>query len=124
MKKIRGLLIDPFNKKSEVVEIEDKLEVFYKMIDCSTINIANRMINGKEYAIVVDDEGLFKEENKVSAKSPINQNLVGKLLIFNDGMEDLESLTNEDIKLLRECIIRFPFAIITDVIVSDWWLNR
>lgn len=57
MKKIKGILIDVYNKKVEEIEFERSLENFYKLIKCDLVTTAPMDVNND---LVVDDEGLLK----------------------------------------------------------------
>ena len=67
-KLLRGVLVDVENEKASVIEIPDKLEEFYKILNCSCIDITIRSIgSNKKYNIVCDDEALLKSNPKISA---------------------------------------------------------
>ena len=116
---IKFILIDPFNDETnlngEVVQIEPNLENYYKLLDCKTIDITTRYIGGKPYDIIVDDEGLLKENN-ISCINPAsylipenyrqNDLLAGKVLITKYDEESGKniSLSNEDIKNIQNHI--------------------
>lgn len=102
-KKLLGVLVDVYNEKAQALEIEDELESFYKILDCSCIDIVRRRIGGRyknAFEIVCDDEGLFREPHKISAISNLGvAQLVGNIFITgtvdNDG--NLTSLTEYDV---------------------------
>ena len=96
---IRGVLIDVVNNTAKVVEIEKKLESYYKILNCNLIDITSRYIGDRLFDIICDDEGLYKENFIVSAltknRTPA---LVGNLFVVKfDGCEDETSLTDEEI---------------------------
>lgn len=97
--KIKGVLVDVFNKRIETREIEDTLEGYYELLNCDMIEIVSRHIGGKDYDIICDEEGLLKVNPIVSAIDSNNQPmLVGSLFIVNYGGNGEEaSLTEEDI---------------------------
>lgn len=101
---IKGVLIDVFNEKAEVVEIEKSLESYYKILDCTCIDITSRKIGDREFDIVCDDEGLFHEPQKISAITKAHKPaLVGNLLIVKfDGEEDITSLDDDDIQYVMQ----------------------
>ena len=118
--KIKFILVDPFNhdinkSNGEVIEMEPELENYYKLLDCETIDITQRYIGGKPYDIIVDDEGLLKE-NKISCINPAsylisdnyrqNDLLAGKVLItkYNEESGKNISLNDEDIKNIQNRI--------------------
>ena len=100
--KIRGVLLDTVKDKVEVVEFEPTLENYYRMLHCDMIEIAVRKIgvrNGKVFDIVCDEEGLFKQDNKISAINDLGKvMLVGSLLIVGlaDEEGDETSLSEAD----------------------------
>lgn len=60
------------------------LDDMYREIGCDTIDITTRMVGGKSFDFIVDDEGLFKENPQISAVyagDPIEPALVGTLII-------------------------------------------
>lgn len=103
---IKGLLIDVENGKVEVVEIPQKLEEYYKLLNVECIDIVNRYIANELYTIVCDDEALLKENPQLSAVDYWNKPMLyGNLFItkYTDS-EYLESLSDEDVDRLRNCI--------------------
>ena len=83
---ITGVLI---NAKEKRVEIQNKLQEFYRYLDCDLIDIVYRTVNGVPVCIVIDDEGLLKDGYIVSAfgDDGIPQ-LVGNLLVFSQRTDD------------------------------------
>lgn len=103
---MRGLLLDVMQNKVEVVEVNG-LDDYYRLIGCSLIDITQRKIAGKYYEIICDDEGLLKENPKISAINDMGQPmLVGNLIIAEEVDEDgnLTDLLDADIKHIRENI--------------------
>ena len=98
-------LIDVINEKAEVVEAEDKLEDFYRLLNCSVIDIVRRKVGGRFYDIICDDNGLFAENPKISAIDDFgNVMFVGNLLITGlpDEEGELTSLTDGDIAYISK----------------------
>lgn len=62
-KKIKGVLIEP-NKGLRVVEIDDDVEEYHKLLDCRTFDIQRITVDGKEFDVYIDDEGKFIEDNE------------------------------------------------------------
>lgn len=88
-------------------KIKNDLDTYYKMIQCNCIDIVERKIGGKVFDIVLDDEGLLKEN---PIPSMIEKNgrimLVGNLLIcHHDNNGNLTSLDKEDKDLIEKNII-------------------
>ena len=106
-----GYLIDP-EGHTGVIGIPNSLDEYYELLNCRTIDIVKRKIGGKYYDIICDDEGLFKDEVRVSAvDSNGNAMLVGKLLICNDdGKGNEASLTHDDILNIEANICKIAFV--------------
>ena len=87
-------------KKPEIVDIEDDLKTYYKLIQCDSIDIVTRNIRKIPYSIVCDDEGLFVTSPKISAIDDNYQpQLVGNLVICGmpDDEGELTGLSEDDI---------------------------
>ena len=107
MKKLlRGVLVDVEKETASIVEIPDELDEFYRILNCDCIDIVSRRIGKhssgrqKRYNIVCDDEGLFKDPQKISAINNLGQpQLVGNLFIVGGTDQDgnLTSLWDSDI---------------------------
>lgn len=103
---IKAILIDVKNNCTEVVEIENTLDEYYRLIDCRCIDIVRRKIGRKYYDIICDDEGLFDESPKISAINNLGGvMLVGNLLITNADEEgETIGLTTDDIRYIKKRI--------------------
>lgn len=103
MKKLKVLVVN--EEGAKVVEVDNNIEEFHKIINCRCIDIATRKIgeNKKYYDIIVDDEGLFVENPRVSAiDSNLHSMLVGNLIITNyDSKGNTTSLSEKDIEYLK-----------------------
>lgn len=105
-KKLLGVLVDVWNEKMQAVEIEDNLDSLYKILDCSCIDIVRRRIGGrykKSFEIACDDEGLFREPQKISAIDNLGTaQLVGNIFITGESDADgnLTSLTEYDVSYI------------------------
>lgn len=104
--KVKGVLIDVYSSNVMVVEMQATLENYYNALQCDIIDIVNREINGKRFDIVCDDEGLFKENPKISAIDKNNDPmLVGNLFICNVDVTGKEcSLSDSDIELIMASV--------------------
>lgn len=115
--------IDTENSSSRVIETEGGLENYYKLLNCNRIDISSRMIDGQYFDIILDDEGLFREGNKISAVSEDGRpQLVGSLLICNyDGQGGESGLSDEDVEKIsrRLAIATSPDGEKYHVIVID-----
>lgn len=105
---MRGYLIDVQNDEHRVVEVNDsdRLGQYYDLIGCECIDIAVRSIGGNYYNVVLDDEGLLVSNPIVSAYDESHKPmLAGNLIVFGmDEQCDLASLTDEDVRRIRESI--------------------
>lgn len=99
---MKSLFFNVKENQFEVIEIEKPdLQFFDKKIGCDLIDIAVRKIDGKEFNIVLDEEGLLKEDPIVSAiDGNGNPMFVGNLMFFGgETTEDggLVGLTDAEI---------------------------
>lgn len=105
---MRMFLIDVNKGTAEPVDVEPKLQEYYKLLDCDTIDITERAINGVMYDIIVDDEGLFKNPAIPSAFNESNKKpaLVGNLLIcLHDSNGDEVGLEEKDVENIKTKLI-------------------
>lgn len=98
--KIKGVLIDVFKEEVREIEVEKNLDSYYKILGCDCIDIVNRQIGDKSFDIICDDEGVFKEPQKISAINNLGEPmLVGNLFVVKfDGVDDETSLSDDEIK--------------------------
>ena len=97
----------------KVMDIEDKLDVFYELIGCRCIDIVRRKIGHKYFDVICDDEGLFKDEPIVSAvDTQFRQMLVGNLIVSkSDDKGNQIDLSEEEIKqILRHTKTYFTLS--------------
>lgn len=78
------VILDP--KKGVRFGVVETLDDMYREIGCDTIDITRRMIGGKEFDIIVDDNGWLIEKPELSAifvhgDSEVEPALVGTLII-------------------------------------------
>lgn len=98
MKTLTGILIDVKNQTAQVTTIPDTLDGYYEALDCDCIDIVSRKVGERYFEIIADDEGLLKDDIKVSG---INSKgcvmLVGNIFVCKEnGHGDLKSLTDEE----------------------------
>lgn len=97
-KKMKTVLLDVFNEQVKTVEIERDLAAYYRALDCDTVEMVTRKIGKKRYLVVCDENGLFRDPQKISAIDDFGRPmLVGNLLFLNtdkygdeDGLSDLD----------------------------------
>ena len=74
--------IDAKTMSCKLMEIENNLETFYKLINTDAIQIVARVINGKMTQIICDEKGKLKEHQFISAtSSDFKETLVGNLIV-------------------------------------------
>ena len=96
------------------IEVEPKLEEYYRLIGCRCVDFAVRQIGGTAYNIICDDEGLL-EGKKVTAWSTRrnawgeHEVLVGNLLIFGYDPDNIENgckpLTDDDVLAIQRRMV-------------------
>ena len=103
---MKTVLLDVYNEKVEVIDIDDELDAFYEKLDCNCIDIVTRRIDGMEFDIMCDDEGLFHDPRKLSAINDMGEPmLVGTLMFFHhDDEGDLVGLTDEAVEFIQDHI--------------------
>lgn len=99
---MKTILLNVIEEKVEVIDIEPELDAYYRTLDCSTIDIVERKIGRKRFDIMCDDEGLFRDPQKISAIDNLGRPmLVGNLMFFNnDGKGNLTELSDNDISYI------------------------
>ena len=107
MSKLKGVLFK-FGVNPAVVEIEHTLDELHKLIDCDTIDITSRLIGGRRFYIVCDDEGLLKHKLPTAFYTNIRIALVGNLFVVAfDGVDDIWSLSEEEITHVLSCKLSY-----------------
>lgn len=98
---IRGLLLK--NGKLLETSLDGKLESYYERLDCEIIDIVSRDIGGERFAVVCDDCGVYAENSPISMidRDLLIPMLVGALFICNLNGDELDSLSDDDIRLIR-----------------------
>lgn len=105
-----GLLLSVTENEINSVKLDDKnvLQSMYDLMSCELVDVVrNVKIGNKRYDIVVDDEGLYKDNNKPSARcSDADQVLYGDIIVINVDEEKGEwvSLDEDDIENIQSHI--------------------
>lgn len=105
MKKIKGILIDVYNKKVEEIEFENKLENYYQIIKCDLVTTAPIDVNND---LVVDDEGLLKSPEYFFSFNDIREPQYagnGIIIGFNNKGEWISHSMN--IKAIKKSVVFF-----------------
>ena len=90
-------LIDPFEKAITSVYYDGDFHSIYNLIDCRTFDC----VRCGKYDLFVDDEGLFKEDQKFFATFDYPQPLAGKALVVGvdrEGETIPPSITLEELE--------------------------
>lgn len=90
-----------------VMDIEDKLDTYYKLIGCDLIEIPIRKIGNKFFSIVCDEEGLLKNNSISSCYCQATGEIfVGNLVICGQSRNgNLTGLNDADIIQIRDSIV-------------------
>ena len=112
-KLLRGVLVDVEKETVEIMEIVDELDEFYKILNCSCIDITKRSIGAtsKKFNIVCDDEALCKGEPKISAVDYFGiTQLCGNLFIVGGKIDDgnLTSLSESEAEYVKKLVKKMP----------------
>lgn len=118
---MKSLLIDVYRREVDIVDCSIYPDA-YKLLNCSTYDIPFRAIGfeNRVFGIVVDDEGLLKNNQIVSAVSPhFEEIFVGNLLItrFDEEGNQID-LSDDDINYLNRYIV--TGAMVNDGIVDSY----
>ena len=103
---MKALLLDTVGKTTKVVDA-NTLEDYYGLIGCDCIDIVTRKIGRKVYDIIVDDEGLLKDDPIISAIDDFGRvMLVGSMIICGlaDAEGELTDLSDNDIRYIKKRI--------------------
>lgn len=107
---MRGLLIDVINNEVKEVSITEYTD-YYQLIQCETFDIVDRGIGDQRFNLVCDDEGLLKPDPVISVLDQADlRMLVGNIVVTGpvDINGDLESLSDQDIQLIKSFIEEVP----------------
>ena len=116
---MKSLVLDVYENRLYETEFSDhlaeRLSELYKALDCSCIDMVERKIGRKYFTIVCDDEGLLREDVKISA---IN-NLGGVMLVGNLAFVNVDDngytvgLSRDEINYIKKriqpmCTQKYP----------------
>lgn len=102
VQKIKGVLLDIENNDAKVVEFEPRLQQYYNLLHCERIEFVPRTLgynrSHRRFDIVCDEEGTYKEGNKISAIDNLGRVMfVGSLLVVNRAENgETASLTDKE----------------------------
>tara|TARA_Y100000361_G_C11140986_1_gene335038 strand:- start:994 stop:1512 length:519 start_codon:yes stop_codon:yes gene_type:complete len=90
---MKAVLIDPFEPRISDVEIkDDHLLSYYSLIGCTTVTAIDAEYNGKPASLFLDDEGLFKNDQKFWHFPQHQEPLAGKAVLVGFDPSTGESL--------------------------------
>ena len=95
---MRVIIKEP-KKEAKIIEIEDKLDTYYKLINCSIIDIV-RVPFHPDIAIIVDDEGVWNEKEPNFWRGC--ETIYGTAIFAGVDGEDLTDLTEEQINYMLD----------------------
>ncbi len=113
--KIKVVILDALKGEHSFKTIDNNLHSFYQLLNCDTIEVVERKINGAYYDIILDEEFLLKVDNGEDLKPSIavfkNKNELSELHFGNafickhndDG--DFESLNNNEAYQILKTIV-------------------
>lgn len=109
---MKTALLITTDEKFREIPFENKLEFYYKHIDCDIIEVTHpRMLYkigdlSNKFIMIVDEEGVLKDNPKLnvyaSAFSGIS--LYGNVMIVKDTGKDFDGLTRKDHEKLATAI--------------------
>lgn len=109
---MKAVLFDVKKNDASVIDLPDEcdLETLYTKLDCKTIDIVDRFFNGTNYSVILDDEGLFKQDNIPSifttgTDEGVVETIVGNVIVckYNDN-GGMISLSDKDISTIMGCV--------------------
>ena len=117
---MRAFLVDVENGTAGEVQAAG-LDDYYRLLNCRLVAIPSFLIGGKEYDVIADDEGLYREGGaKVSAICRGKPALVGNLLILNQGANGEEApLCDLDCERIRQRLRRAVYGDGTDALILE-----
>ena len=103
------MIVFHLDSKAQTVGFIDTpggLDEWHKLTHSRVIDIAYRGINGKQYDIIIDDEGILSGGAIISAVSPDGEaRLFGSLVVCNHDADGNEiGLTPEDMRNIHDRI--------------------
>ena len=109
---LKMYLLDVENETASELDVLDDIHAFYRLLNCRCIDIVERTVAGRSFTFIVDDEGLLKDNPKISALDSAEWEpmLVGNLLICHTDFEsgELTALSDDDVIYLKSHIHTIP----------------
>lgn len=113
-KTIQAIFIDPFEQESKIVELNIKdndiiLEDCYKLLECDLVEF---VYFGDKEILIVDEEGLLKENRPFKLEGVGQQYFMGRALIVQEKGERCVGLDEDKIQNL---LSRVSFPTIQEI---------
>lgn len=103
---MRALILDAFNKDVRVVDPQN-LQDYYKLLNCSSVDVTNKKISDKQFNLIFDEEAELLETRRPSAMDDYGQAvLFNNLIIAGEGSfaGDFKDITDEEIEYVKKYI--------------------
>lgn len=109
---MRGLLFDTNTQDFTEIDVKDWHE-YHDLLNCRCIDVCRRKIGNKYFEIVLDDEGLLKDNPVLSASNPFDREclLVGNLIFYGgvDSEGDFTPITDDGVKTIKDNVMLGTF---------------
>jgi len=104
MKEITGVLVNPEEGTALIESVPDNLADWYRVLDCSTIDIVTKKIGLRYFEIVCDDNGRLRDHPRASALNKRGKPvLVGRLFVCSSNLDgELTSLDAKELAYVME----------------------
>ena len=73
-----ALILDAFNEDVRVVDPQN-LQDYYKLLNCSSVDVTNKKISDKQFNLIFDEEAELLETRRPSAMDDY-----GQAVLFNN----------------------------------------
>lgn len=89
-------------RKFLLVDVEPKLQEYYEVLGCDLVEFVKRNIGGRNFYLICDEEGRFKQFNAVTAfNKGFEPDIVGAMLVCGiDERCNERDLTDEELTIL------------------------
>jgi hypothetical protein len=107
MKTIKVFRIAEDKEFTGVIEIKKDLDSYYKAMDCELIDVVKVKLGSRQYDIIVDDEGLLKNDFVITAVDPSRERyLAGNILIAKyTGKGEFGSISEDDVENIKNNLL-------------------
>ena len=104
---LKMLYVNPYTRTVSTEYVENDLEAYYKLLNCSCITITSMNIRGKYFDIICDDEALLKDEPRLSMVDLRGRPaLFGCLLVcLHDREGNTVGITDDDVKRIKSDLV-------------------